>query len=222
MLTNGGFEGSYTERGAPEVKVALGWEPFWATGDPPKERGQGPCARPEYKPVLAAQFPYRVKAGLAAQCWFLNYRVMDAGILQRVKVQAGRRYEFWVAAHAWCSNGDDPHVSDGEMYLSLGLDLGGGTNPFEQGVVWTPWRLLGADYARCGTLAVTALTEQMTVYVRAWNKWRLKHNDVYVDEAELNDVSAGPPPEPGTAAVDYDRIRQIVREELNKGTWVWS
>ena len=136
LIENPSFGGDYVQHGNGPIMVAPGWTPFWLDGkDPPHEHAQGPTARPEYKPILASQFPYRVADGDKAQCWFAFSRVMDAGIWQQIPVSAGKVYQFSVSVQAWSSNGDDPRVSDGEMYTGLGIDPWGRTDAFELGVL---------------------------------------------------------------------------------------
>jgi hypothetical protein len=175
---------------------------------------------PEYKPLPATLDARRVVDGETAQCWFLNWAVMDAGVYQLVRTaQAGAWYRFSVSAQAWCDEGNDPRVSQGEMYVALGIDPYGRTEPFGMGVLWSRWAWVSADHERVESPIVQAQGGLVTVYVRAWNKWRLRHNDVYVDAARLDLVELGgepgPEPEPGEG-VDYERIRGIVREEVGQ------
>jgi len=216
MLANAGFEGEYV-RDSGTVLVAAGWMPFWATGDPPQETQQGPCAMPEYKPLPRTLDAERVVEGETAQCWFLNWKVMDAGVHQTVEADEGSWYQFSASLQAWCDKGNDPRVSQGEMYVSLGIDPYGVLEPFRVGVMWSPWQWVSAEHRRLESPVVLARHTRITVLVRAWNKWRLRHNDVYVDAARLEEVDvgggSGPGPAPGEG-VDYGRIRGIVREEL--------
>ncbi len=200
------------------VKIAHGWSWFASEGrEPPAE--QGPTMLPEYKPLNKSDDPRRVWDGNTAQCWFIRWKVMDAGIYQVVPAEIGAEYYFDCMAQAWCSNSDDPTVSDGEMYVSLGISPSGGDNPWAQGVIWTEWDWIGPDYVTVESRTVTAQADHITVFVRAWNKWKLSHNDVYIDDCHLTKVGGGTEPPGGSEPVDYDRIRQIVREEIDKTIW---
>jgi len=227
LLLNPSFEQPYHAH-LGTVKVADGWDYFHKRGDPPHEPNQGPCAMPEYKPLPASLDARRVVDGDTAQCWFLNYKVMDAGIYQRVPVEHNHWYQFSVSAQAWCSNSDDPAVSDGEMYLSLGIDPRGKEEPFELGVVWQPWAWVGPTHERFYSLPVRARDDHITVYVRSWNKWRLKHNDVYVDAASLTEIDVcpdQPDPGPGPTECQFSEaavesvVRRVVVEELERRVW---
>lgn len=216
-LQNPGFEGIYqAQDGINEVKVAIGWRAFWHEGLPPQEHAQGPCQRPEYIPATLGVDAGRVIEGARAQGWFLRYKVMDAGVYQRIMdLSVDEPFSFSVYAHAWCSNRDDPRAADGEMYLALGVDLTGGTDARAIHVRWTEWRRLTQDYREL-TIADRTTGPELTVFVRAWNKWRLSHNDVYIDDASFT-VEGGqepdPDPEPGACRVvfmdgngEWDRI----------------
>jgi len=129
----------------------------------------------------------------------------------------GASYQFDVAAQAWCSNSDDPTVSDGELYVSLGIDPYGGTDAFAQSVAWTEWAYIGAEYKRLESHKALAGAGYVTLFIRAANKWALSHNDVYIDDAHLTKAGGGT--EPPVGEVDYERIRQIVREEIDRTVW---
>lgn len=182
-LRNGGFEGDYTERGAPEVKIAPGWEPFWLEGMP--HDGQGPAVRPEFKPVTKDIDAHRIVEGDTAQAWFIRWNTMDAGVYQRVtEIEPGSELTFSASVQVWCSEKNDPRADDGELYMRLGIDPTGGQDPWADRVQWSGWTRGTKEHQR---IKVTATTkgDTATVFVRAWNKWKLSHNDAYVDAAEL-------------------------------------
>lgn len=226
LLVNPGFEGVYTHYDN-EVHVAQGWGYFWDPWHhlPPLPGGTiKSVRRPEYKEITAALYPYRVKSGDKAQCYFAWSDIMDAGVYQVVAAQEGAFYQGSAWVQAWSSNADSPQVSDGEMYVSLGIDPQGGTNAYYQTVVWSDWALVRSAYVQLKTPVVQARSNRITFYVRAWHKWALKHGDVYVDDASLMAVGGGVSPAPTVPAtstppvvgVDYERIRGIMREELDK------
>ena len=233
VLVNPSFEPPYIEHGAGEVKVAHGWQPFFCEGcDPPHEESQGPTARPEYKPLPKLLDPRRVVEGDTAQAWFLTNRVKDGGVSQRVRVTPGEWYVFSVSLQAWCTNSNDPTISNGEMYAAIGIDPAGREDAFEVGVVWASWEWVGPDHKRYASRTVQAEGEYITVFVRTWNKWRLKHNDIYADAGRLVRASGpGPQPTPqptqtpqptplpcptctpgGSCQVDYARIERIIAD----------
>jgi len=227
ILINPSLEGDYTERGAPELKVAPGWEIAFRHGqtapDGPNDADHV-CGRPEYKPMLASSHPTRVLHGQKSQCAFIRWKVMDACILQRVPVPVGRLLTFRANVHAWCSNSDDPGVCDGELYFRLGLDLLGGISPFytypgvqPSPLIWTDWQPALSIWQEL-ELQAEATDPYATVFVRFWNKYRYAHNDAYIDDLALlveqgpedGDQQPGPIPEPG-AYVTRQELATIFR-----------
>lgn len=218
-MMNPSFELPYTDY-LGTVKVAHGWLPFWSTGDPPQETSQGPCVMPEYKQLPRAIDASRIVDGDTAQCWFLRYKVMDAGVLQKVDAVPGRRYKFDVSLQAWCSNGHDPSVSEGEMYATLGIAANGNMDPWDVGIQWTTWARIDETHRRMESREVVAEGGKIVLFIRAWNKWKLEHNDVYADDAHLVEVGSepeppGPQPPGECRALTEQQIRAIVREELD-------
>ena len=236
-LANGGFEGTFSQwPGVPEWIVPSGWTPYALEGLPPEAHDQGPLARPEFKEANTTSDANRVHGGSKAAQWFTFYKVHQGGLFQRVKVTPGSWYSFSIWVQAWCSNADFPtNISPGELYVALGIDPDGQTNAARRGVVWTYWNGAGAVYKKITTAPVQATGDYITVFVESWNKYRFKHNDVYVDDAALKLVEIGgtcptpepcppcptpvpgpdcPTPEPCSFDCDYEHIRDIVQEEL--------
>jgi len=219
-VINPSFEQPY-EKQAGTAFVAAGWKFWFNEGDPPAEQNQGPLAMPEYKEAPIAIDPHRVAEGLSAQCWFIQYKVMDGGVRQVVPVTQGKRYYFTVEGQAWCSDSDNPHTADGELYVSLGLDPYGREDAQAQGIVWSPWQRVTANYETYASQKVEAQGGAMPVYIRAWNKWRLKHNDIYVDDLKWFEDGTDPeppdPPDPPPTechALTEEQVRAIVRSEI--------
>ena len=181
VLRNSDFEGPYVVH-ENEVKVAPDWMPFFSGGEAPE--GGERCYQPEYKPIPRSLAAYRVHSGDTAQCWFVRWKVMDAGVYQTVQVPVGALITLRAHAHCWCSQSDDPHAADGELYARLGMDLQGGMDPWAPTVQWTKWARLTAEYQALKMQAI-ADAPYATVFIRAWNKWRLSHNDVYLDAVTL-------------------------------------
>lgn len=219
LLVNGSFEGTYRAQGGSNILVAEHWRPFWRQDEPAEDGPQDSdhwAQQPEYKPVgRNLPGPPRVLTGETAQCWFVRYKVMDGGIFQVVETPyVGRLAVFSVFGHCWCSESDDPAAVDGEFYMQVGVDTAGGSDWKAPGVLWGTWkRLVGIYEPLSASFEIKGL--RTTVFVRAWNKYRVSHADGYVDDAALTVDVDGGGPGPG-AEVDYDRIRRIVREEIDK------
>jgi hypothetical protein len=224
-LVNPSYELPYNEQGAGEVKVANGWTAFFSEGE--TIEGQGPTARPEYKPLPKTIDEHRVIDGNTAQCWFTNWKIHDAGVYQRVtNIPAGATATFKANGQVWCSDSDDPRVSDGELYFRLGIDPTGGIDYRSGNVVWTDLVFGTKDYQEIQVSAIAQATS-ITVFVRSWNKWALKHNDMYVDKASLIIEGGGtiPPPDGGiqdALLVQIDNVQteldklSVMVEEMDK------
>jgi len=164
------------------VLVAHGWHPWWSDKKWPDQdqNTQRPLAVPEYKPITA--YTERILDGASSQCFFVQFKLMNAGLYQQISVPAGRRCTFGVAMQTWCSNAGDPHVSNAELNVRVGLDPRGGLDREAEGVVWGNWVWGTAEYARMSVSTVSE-TETITAWIWAWNKWAMTHNDVYLDAA---------------------------------------
>ncbi|MBN1399911.1 MAG: hypothetical protein JXA74_03680 [Anaerolineae bacterium] len=192
VAPNPSFEEGFTERGAGEVTVANGWQPFWQDG-PDQESGFN--RRPEFKPEDGLRFGRdRIHDGNWGQKWYTVYATHHGGIYQQVNVPAGAVVTLSAWAQAWSSSKDDSKVSnDGVYELSVGIDPTGGTDFSSPNVVWS---------GRNGTLdqwvelkvQAKAQAGQVTIYLRGDAGYRLKHNDAYFDDVCLTYVAPTPRP----------------------------
>jgi hypothetical protein len=194
LLANPGFEGFYRSydygNAGPglvlEFRVADGWQPWHRTqaaGDP-----EWRYRRPEYRP---ASYSYN---GSAAQQFFTSFGTHEAGIYQQVGgVVAGRTYRFSIALYIWSSMGGDFYRSEqpGGARARVGIDPAGGTNPYADSVVWSPfatfydtWRVLAVDAVAQGRAA--------TVFVWSTQEHPVVHNDVALDDAFFGQASGAP------------------------------
>ena len=233
-LVNPGFEGEYIV--VPGGYAAPGWQTFYKEGTRPPLAdtggGNNPTRRPEFKPIEASQYPNRVAEGQKAQVLFAFYGIMDAALSQQVNVQPGQRVQFSVQGQGWSTNSDDPNKHSGEVYISLGIGAEGQTWPWEHGIVWRRYDWTPAEYKTFNSRDVVAESNRVTLFILVTNKWAVKHNDVYLDDAHAWIVQEGsstpqptltpwPTPQvtpcptcaPGSGC-DYGIIRGIVREEL--------
>lgn len=240
LLVNPSFEGAYVEW-QRSIVVAQGWQPFYdkpvQIPPQPADGSTGPWRDPEYKPLTVDIDESRVRSGDTSQCWFAFYAIMDAGIRQSVPVREGAFYQGSVWAQQWSDKGDDPELNRAEMYVSVGIDPYGGESAWQIHVQWSPWVLVRAprgEFVFVEGPVVQARADQVTVFVRAWHKWAVKHGDAYVDDASLVEVdSPGPQPTPTPEPTpqptpeptptpgpggncDYNRIEDIVRRAVEE------
>ncbi len=192
---NSGFEEGFSERGAGEVTVANGWQPWWQQG--PFEN-DGYNHRPEYKAEDAARFGRRrVRNGNWAQKMFNTYSTHHAGLRQQINVPAGSVVTLQAWGQAWSSGEDDANVSKGGAYaLSVGIDPTGGTDFNSGNIAWSP-RSSALDQWVELKVQARAQAGTVTLYLRGDAEYRLKHNDAYFDDVCVTVVRpTAPPPAP--------------------------
>lgn len=183
--------------GYGNVLVAEHWKAWWSTKKWPDQDQDPnrPIAQPEYK-VLS--FPERVIHGQTAQCMFVQHKLMNAGLMQRVQVGKGAKVKFTLPTQCWCSEKDAPLSDDMEMNGRVGIDVRGVEHPMVSDsfpeATWGEWLRLSHKYQALYVEAI-AQAEYVTVYFQTWNKYAAKHNDAYVDSATL-EYSIGPAPAP--------------------------
>jgi hypothetical protein len=75
-------------------------------------------------------------------------------------------------------------------YLSVGIDPTGGIDPLGPDVVWGKAREIYGIYGEPLTMGrIQAQGDTITVFVRSEASHPLKHNDFYIDDAVLRDVT---------------------------------
>lgn len=236
LLQNPGFEGEYISWGANEVRVAPSWKPWFAEGLTKlpglDSNGAGSTSRPEYKPMFANEFAYRVKSGNEAQCYFSFSNLHYAGMYQVVSIPTradteGQWYIFSVWAQAYSNNKDQPLESPGELYMSLGIDPEGKEWYGSRAIVWTQWQWVqgagsatAARWVKFESQPVYVTGNKLSVWISTVHKYALKHGDVYVDDADLRVVDMGQStPQPCPTCVpstgDCVTLPQL-QAELNK------
>jgi len=233
-MVNPGFEGDYVT--VPGGYAARGWTTHFKQGTVPPLATIGgasnPTRRPEFKPILASQYPDRVVEGEKAQVAFAFYGIMDAAFSQQIKVSPGVRVQWALEGEGWSTNTDNPNSNTGDVHISMCIGPEGQTDPWAHGVVCRRYDWTG-EYRTYTSREVVAESDTVTLIVLITNKWALKHNDGYLDASRAWYVPSGtvetptpvptytpyPTPEPcPTCPVgqgcDYTIIRGIVREEL--------
>lgn len=213
LLQCSGFECEFREvGGVGELKVANHWEPWWSEHD----------VRPEYRD--AAPFANRIHSGEHAQQFFNTYNKHTAGIYQQVEdVEPDRTLRFSCWIQAFSSGGDDFTKSDGRYRMRIGVDPYGGINADSGDVEWSDGGHSRQPYDAYEYVEVetAARSDRLTVFIWGQAEWRLKNNNAYVDDCELVYLDAptptpGPTPTGQPAGVDYERIRAIIRSELDR------
>jgi LysM repeat protein len=198
------------------VQVPIGWKGWWLApnknhaGDPKfyqnhpnncyADAPQGCVAwhNPEFRDTKGVTLgPSRIHSGSNSQKYFTFWSVHEGGVLQTVAVPAGSTLRFSAWMHAWSTNQDgreefpNSYVSSGQtsMHMKVGIDPCGGEDPWSPSVVW------GSEhdsYDQFGYYEVraTAQCDKVTVFTHSMPEKGMKHNDVYVDDAELVIIDA--------------------------------
>jgi LysM repeat protein len=206
------------------VQVPIGWKAWWY---PPNTNSGDPnfysdhpnncysnapenCVawhNPEYRDTKGVvSGPPRIHSGKNSQKYFTFWSVHQAGVMQTVAVPAGSVLRFSAWMHAWSSNqdmrDDDPatFLSSGQtnMHMKVGIDPCGGEDPWSPNVVWSPEH---DSYDEFGYYEVraTAQCDKVTVFTHSMPQLAKKHNDVYVDDAELVIIDASGVVQPAPA-----------------------
>jgi hypothetical protein len=117
---------------------------------------------------------------------YADAKTFDGGVYQQVTVTPGHGYHFEVAwavvRHSGALVRDDV-----QLVRTIGIDPYGGTNPLSPNVRWCP------DYYGTGKfppeLAIDefARNTQITIFIRAQNRYTDSRNEVFFDHAVLTD-----------------------------------
>ncbi|MBN1487292.1 MAG: hypothetical protein JW981_06580 [Anaerolineae bacterium] len=215
---------TYTGQEFGEIFTPESWVAYWKEGgpvphDPNNRTGYG---RPEMH-VINREPPFldplRVRSGNRSLKYFTFYRIHNAGVFQQVSegFQVGDTLQASAWAHAWSNNKDDAHASAGagagayfalegsqsnsdirNFIFQVGIDPTGGTDPWQDSIVWGKGAHIYNVFAQVPTVEVKAQNSTVTVFLRSRVLWPFKHCDTYWDDAELVVAasSSGPSPRP--------------------------
>ena len=183
ILVNPSFEGQFVPYGAfAELNHAPPWIPWWRDG----ESNQ----RPEFKPAEAALAPNRVHSGSTAQQYFKSFGMFKAGMQQSVlNVPVGSRLQLSAHGQAWsceefdlCKDGSS--VNPANMFMRVGIDPKGGTDPFSNAITWSAY-FNPLDQWQVACVEEIAEAEVVTVFLWSSPDGPRQNQDVYWDDASL-------------------------------------
>lgn len=187
LLQNGSFEQPYNpdQRLDGGGLIAWGWSAWWFNDEGDYYDG------PEFKMANLAVDPFRVRTGEDAQQLFRPHARHQGGVWQTVTVYPGARVRFNVYGHAWSTDAEKPNPRNsrdggntGDMYMKVGIDPTGGTNPQAAAVVWSQERFVYDNFEEFSVEAV-AEAERVTVFTYSSNAYPVGTNNVYWDDAAL-------------------------------------
>jgi len=185
------------------------WTAFW-TCKSDAEKNQDQVNRdPEFRPMNAdveEQKP-RVRSYPTSASFFNFYSLQrSAGVLQNVRnVRPGTRLRFSAWVQLWSTNGDAPNSSfqPGGLQARACIDTSGMTIATPNYA--SPTVVCGVPTRQYDTFVqvvveATAVSDQVTVIVDSSADFPVKHNDVFIDDAELYIVDGSAPAAPAPAA----------------------
>ena len=185
LLENPGFEAPFdTLDGDPPREVAQGWTPWHipaADGAPSFSNRQ-----PEYLPT--APDPTRILEGNDAQLITSFFATHDGGVLQNITgISSGTDLRFSVFAYIWSTTFDELDVSDqdGDVFVQVGIDPTGGTDPESDAIVWSEAGVEQYDAYNEYEIEAEAAGDSVTVFVRTTIGVPVKNNNIYLDKASL-------------------------------------
>lgn len=183
ILVNPSFEGQFVPYGAfNELNHAPPWTPWWKDG----ENNQ----RPEFKPAEVGIAANRVHSGSTAQQYFKSHGMFKAGVQQSVlNVPVGSHLQFSAHGQAWsceefsmCADGSS--VNPANMFMRVGIDPKGGTDPFSGSIIWSAY-FNPLDHYQIACVEATSEADVVTVYLWASPDGPRQNQDVYWDDASL-------------------------------------
>lgn len=190
LLRDGGFEGSYTNRGRTDLNIPADWN-LWVSESPRTEAWMNlpPVAFPHNGPDPNPH------GGSRALNLNKGFGTFTAAVYQQVAVPQGSN----VTASAWafmrtCNipAGSDKCGSAVESgaYTRIGIDPNGGANPFDGDVVWSG-NALPHDRWDQMNVSATATGDAVTLFLYTTQQWPSDINNVYWDDASLSIGGAG-------------------------------
>jgi hypothetical protein len=189
ILLDPGFEGTFIQRGAPEVMVAASWNEWYNSG--------GQLHRPEFKAEKLGQGASRVWSGEQAQKTFTTYALHDGGVWQIVNgLQENHWYRFQCMVWNWSSQEDNPNVSSnpGKGSSLVGVNPWGNAWPNHYTTIWGKAALEEYDQWVSVSVLFQAWSPKAALLTRGIQEYPVKHGDWYWDGCSLIGVDIGCPP----------------------------
>jgi len=210
------------EQADPHLTIPLLWFVAWV-------QGMAGNVRPEWKPKDKQMGHSEVFEGRYASGVHHSDAKYHTVLYRHVDAVVGARYRF--EAQMMGKSGPKSGFS-----LAIGIDPYGGTDWGLEDVKWQ-WYTRDMSIWQEGewhletSPIVEAKSTRITLYLRAWCRFPDDAAAIFDDTALYSDEGQTPPappvPPPPGGSVDYEKIREIVREEVDKArvqqnTWWWE
>jgi LysM repeat protein len=194
LLQNPGFEGTFvTINGDATLQVASGWQP-WSL----PQTSSSVNVRPEYRSAPAN----RIHSGGSAQEYNTFYATHTGGLYQRVAVSPNTQLRFSVFVYVWSSatfSNQDVSEDPNDVLVRVGIDPMGGTDGTSSNIVWSSDAEYYDQYREL-SITATSRSTAVTVFVRSAPQGNVGATNIYVDDAALYNLGAGPVPTTTTPA----------------------
>jgi hypothetical protein len=130
------------------------------------------------------------------QAWSNGLTVADGGKPSNGRWSDGAGFDLvaWEAGTLPHDTGDKWEDAKPNFTFQVGIDPTGGTNPLSDTVVWGKGYHIYNGYVKQLDVEAVAESNVVTVFIRSKTLWAFKHNDAYVDEAELIVLEPGEEP----------------------------
>jgi hypothetical protein len=149
----------------------------------------------------------RLRFTAYAHAWSNHCGVEDGGHPGDPAWSDGAGYEqvAWREALNLPYNTDNPQTDAKPNFsFALGIDPTGGTNPNADSVIWGDAYHIYNGYVKQLEVEAVANSDTVTVFIESQTLWAFKHNDAYIDDAELVVVAEVKPR--GEPREQYSRV----------------
>jgi hypothetical protein len=138
----------------------------------------------------------RVRFSAWMHAWSNGLSKEDGGHPNNGRWSEGAGFEkvAWEAGTLPHDTGDKQEDAKPNFTFQVGIDPSGGTNPLSDTVVWGRGYHIYNGYAKQLEAEAVAESDVVTVFVRSKTLWAFKHNEAYVDDAELTVLKPGVEP----------------------------
>ncbi|MCE2490889.1 MAG: LysM peptidoglycan-binding domain-containing protein [Anaerolineae bacterium] len=187
-LTNPGFEEEFSTRDDEALlQVAEDWMQ-WHRDPEGDDAATWELLQPEFIPAWETDEHAYVHEGESAQSLRSFYATFDAGLYQKIEdVEKDSWLRFSAFAWVWSSVTDDPEQSeqDGDVFVQVGIDPAGGTDPQSEDIVWSEISYEIYDSWREYVVVTQATSEEVTVFLRAFVADPVRNTQVWFDQTRL-------------------------------------
>ncbi len=225
LLRDGGFEGTYTNRGRADLNLPVDWS-MWIGESPHAEDWMN------LPPSVGAYSGTQPSPHSGAQSLAVNrgYATFSAAVYQQVSIDPDTN----VSASAFAflrtckiPSGADSctSTSDSNAYARIGIDPNGGTNPFDVDVVWSANAAPHEAWQQM-TVEATSTGATVTLFLYTTQQWPYQVNTIYWDDAMLSLGGTGgaaaaapgaPTPQPTSASSSSTQASERVVHTVQAG-----